>query len=63
MRTIFAESSQPDRLIQVLAAEADVQVEVIELFTESLTEPGEGADTYLTMMRANTDRIADGLTP
>lgn len=63
VRTIFAESSQPDRLIQVLAAEADVQVEVIELFTESLTEPGEGADTYLTMMRANTDRIADGLTP
>ncbi len=63
VRTIFAESSQPDRLIQVLASEADVQVEVIELFTESLTEPGEGADTYLTMMRANTDRIADGLTP
>lgn len=63
VRTIFAESSQPDRLIQVLAAEADVQVEVIELFTESLTDPGEGADTYLTMMRANTDRIADGLTP
>lgn len=63
VRTIFAESSQPDRLIQVLASEADVQVKVIELFTESLTEPGEGADTYLTMMRANTDRIADGLTP
>ncbi|MCE0510007.1 metal ABC transporter substrate-binding protein [Microbacterium sp. KKR3/1] len=63
VRTIFAESSQPDRLIQVLASEADIQVEVIELFTESLTEPGEGADTYLTMMRANTDRIADGLTP
>ncbi|MGS0562708.1 zinc ABC transporter substrate-binding protein AztC [Microbacterium aurugineum] len=63
VRTIFAESSQPDRLIKVLASEADVQVEVIELFTESLTEPGEGADTYLTMMRANTDRIADGLTP
>ncbi len=61
--TIFAESSQPDRLIQVLASEADVHVEVIELFTESLTEPGEGADTYLTMMRANTDRITDALTP
>lgn len=61
--TIFAESSQPDRLIQVLASEAGIEVDVVELFTESLTEPGEGADTYLTMMRANTERIADGLTP
>ncbi|MFB4350773.1 zinc ABC transporter substrate-binding protein AztC [Microbacterium sp. CR_7] len=63
VRTIFAESSQPDRLIQVLASEAGIEVDVVELFTESLTEPGEGADTYLTMMRANTERIADGLNP
>lgn len=63
VRTIFAESSQPDRLIQVLASEAGVEVEVVELFTESLTAPGEGADTYLSMMRANTERIADGLNP
>ncbi|UOQ56357.1 metal ABC transporter substrate-binding protein [Leucobacter allii] len=58
---IFAESSQPDRLVQVLASEAGIDVDVIELYTESLTAPGEGADTYLTMMRANTQRIADGL--
>ena len=63
VRTIFAESSQPDRLIQVLASEAGIEVDVVELFTESLTEQGEGADTYLTMMRANTERIADGLNP
>ena len=61
VRTIFAESSQPDRLVQVLADEAGIDVDVVELFTESLTEPGEGADTYLTMMRANTERIAQGL--
>ena len=60
---IFAESSQPDRLMQVLSSEAGVDVEVIELFTESLTEPGGDADTYLTMMRENTERIAAGLTP
>lgn len=60
--TIFAESSQPDRLVQVLASEAGVEVDVAELFTESLTEPGDGADTYLTMMRTNTERIADGLS-
>ncbi|MGX1932901.1 zinc ABC transporter substrate-binding protein AztC [Microbacterium resistens] len=59
--TIFAESSQPDRLVQVLAREAGIRVDVVELFTESLTGPGEGADTYLTMMRTNTERIAQGL--
>lgn len=60
---IFAESSSPDRLVQALASEADVQVEVIELFTESLTGADEGAPDYLTMMRVNTERITTGLTP
>lgn len=59
--TIFAESSQSDRLVQVLASESGVHVSVVELFTESLTNPGEGADSYLTMMRANTERITNGL--
>lgn len=59
--TIFAESSQPDRLAQVLASEVGIDVSVVELFTESLSEPGEGADTYLTMMRTNTARITQGL--
>jgi zinc/manganese transport system substrate-binding protein len=61
--TIFAESSQPDRLVQVLADEAGIDVAVVELFTESLSGPGEGADDYLTMMRTNTERIATGLSP
>ncbi|WP_104164446.1 zinc ABC transporter substrate-binding protein AztC [Cryobacterium sp. N22] len=61
--TIFAESSQPDRLVQVLADEAGLEVAVVELFTESLSEPGAGADSYLTMMRTNTQRIATGLSP
>ncbi|GAA1941660.1 zinc ABC transporter substrate-binding protein AztC [Nocardioides hwasunensis] len=60
--TIFAESSQPDRLVQVLADEAGVDVEVVELFTESLTAAGGGAETYLDMQRANTERIAAGLS-
>lgn len=61
---IFAESSQPDRLVQVLASEADLEVRVVELFTESLSAPGAGAgaETYLQMMRANTERITSGLT-
>jgi zinc/manganese transport system substrate-binding protein len=61
--TIFAESSQPDRLVRVLADEAGIDVAVVELFTESLSDPGEGADSYLTMMRTNTERIATGLSP
>jgi len=61
--TIFAESSQPDRLVQVLAQEADVDVTVTELYTESLSAPGQPADSYLTMMRTNTERITTGLAP
>ena len=60
---IFAESSSPDRLVQALASEADVEVDVIELFTESLTGPEGGAPDYLTMMRINTERITTGLSP
>ncbi|WP_255305091.1 zinc ABC transporter substrate-binding protein AztC [Microbacterium sp. 3J1] len=59
---IFAESSSPDRLVQALADEADVHVDVIELFTESLTDAEGGAPDYLTMMRVNTERITTGLT-
>jgi len=61
--TIFAESSSPDRLVRALANEADRDVEVTELFTESLTDAGGGAPDYLTMMRVNTERITTGLSP
>lgn len=61
--TIFAESSQPDRLVQVLADEADRDVSVVELITESLAPAGEPGDSYLDMMRVNTDRITQGLSP
>ncbi|WP_104088669.1 zinc ABC transporter substrate-binding protein AztC [Arthrobacter sp. GMC3] len=61
--TIFAESSTPDRLVQVLAQEAGMDVQVGELFTESLTGPAGEAPTYLDMMRVNTQRIVRGLSP
>ncbi|MDT0379243.1 zinc ABC transporter substrate-binding protein AztC [Streptomyces sp. DSM 42041] len=59
---IFADSSQPDRLAQVLKKESDVDVDVVPLFSESLTGRGGGAPTYLQMMRANTRALTDGLT-
>ncbi|WP_040866674.1 zinc ABC transporter substrate-binding protein AztC [Nocardia exalbida] len=58
---IFADASQPDRLARVLADQAGVHVQVISLYSESLTEPGGGAGTYLEMMRANTESIVRGL--
>ena len=61
VRTVFADSSQPDRLAQVLAEQAGLDVAVVPLFTESLTATGEGAETYLQMMRANTEDIVGGL--
>lgn len=60
--TIFADSSQPDRLARVLAEQTGTDVAVVGLFTESLTPPGQGAATYIEMMRANTERITTGLT-
>ncbi|GHG86634.1 zinc ABC transporter substrate-binding protein AztC [Streptomyces lanatus] len=60
--TVFADSSQPKRLAEVLRTELDGQVRVVELYSESLTEKGKGAGTYLQMMRANTTAMTDGLT-
>ncbi|MEV7869657.1 zinc ABC transporter substrate-binding protein AztC [Streptomyces sp. NPDC088124] len=62
VRTVFADSSRPTRLAEVLRAESGGRVQVVELHSESLTAQGEGADTYLRMMRANTTAMTDGLT-
>ncbi|KAA9089773.1 metal ABC transporter substrate-binding protein [Microbacterium radiodurans] len=62
VRTIFADSSQPDRLMRVLADEAGRDVTVVPLLTESLAPTGQPGDTYLDMMRENLRRITDGLT-
>lgn len=58
---VFADSSQPDRLAEVMADEAGVDIEVVPLFSESLTEEGGGGATYLEMTRSNTDAIAESL--
>lgn len=58
---VFADSSQPDRLATVMAEEAGVEIEVVPLFSESLSREGRGAATYLEMMRANTEAITAGL--
>ncbi|WNO76882.1 zinc ABC transporter substrate-binding protein AztC [Streptomyces sp. AM8-1-1] len=62
VRTVFADSSQPTRLAEVLRTELGGRVQVVALYSESLTAQGEGPDTYLRMMRANTTAMTDGLT-
>ncbi|MFJ2555946.1 MULTISPECIES: zinc ABC transporter substrate-binding protein AztC [unclassified Streptomyces] len=62
VRTVFADSSRPQRLAEVLRTELGGRVRVVALYSESLTEKGKGAGSYLQMMRANTTAMADGLT-
>lgn len=57
---IFADTSSPARLADALAAEG-AGVEVVELYSESLGEPGSPGDTYLGMVRTNAERIAAAL--
>lgn len=57
---VFAETSSPARLADALAREgADVQV--VELYTESLGPAGSDGATYLDMVRTNAERIAAAL--
>ncbi|MFF8682574.1 zinc ABC transporter substrate-binding protein AztC [Streptomyces sp. NPDC015237] len=62
VRTVFADSSQPTKLAEVLRQEMGGDVDVVSLYSESLTEKGKGAGTYLEMMRANTSAMTEGLT-
>lgn len=58
---IFAETTQPTALAEALADAVGRDVEVVELFSESLGEPGSGADTYVGLIRTDAQRIAAAL--
>jgi zinc/manganese transport system substrate-binding protein len=57
---IFVETSSPTRLADAIADEVG-DVDVVELFSESLGDEGSGGETYVAMMRTNAGRIADAL--
>ncbi|WP_369696176.1 zinc ABC transporter substrate-binding protein AztC [Brevibacterium sandarakinum] len=61
--TIFADSSQPQKLAEALSQEVDLDVDVRPLFSESLTEADGDAGTYIDMQRTNAQAIAAGLMP
>lgn len=58
---VFTDASAPVRLADTLAAEVGGRVQVVELFSESLGEPGSGGASYAEMMQTNARRIAEAL--
>jgi zinc/manganese transport system substrate-binding protein len=58
---IFAETTRPSALADAVAAELGGEVQVVELFTGSLGEPGSGAETLIDMLRLDATRIAEAL--
>jgi zinc/manganese transport system substrate-binding protein len=58
---IFAETTQPNSLAEAVAAELGNDVEVVELFTESLGGPGSGGETLQEMLVTNAGRISEAL--
>lgn len=61
VKAVFAETTQPAKLAETIAAAVNREVEVVRLFTESLGKKGSGAETYVDMMRTNATRIAEAL--
>ncbi|HEX6298986.1 MAG TPA: metal ABC transporter substrate-binding protein [Acidimicrobiia bacterium] len=59
--TIFAETTRPTRLAEAVAAEVGREVVVVELYTESLGEPGSGADSLVGMLLTDARLIAEAL--
>jgi zinc/manganese transport system substrate-binding protein len=63
--TVFSENTESDRLAEQLASEvvdrSDLDIEVVQLYSDALGEEGSGAETYLDMLRENARRIADAL--
>ena len=58
---IFADVSASDQLAQTLADEVGGDIQVVELFTESLGDSDSDGATYIDMVRTNATRIAEAL--
>jgi manganese/iron transport system substrate-binding protein len=58
---IFAEATNNPNLVQTVAKNAQVRISPRKLYTYSIGEPGSEAESYQTMMVANTRTIVEGL--
>ena len=56
---VFGETTVSERLASAVAKESGA--ELVRLYSGSLGPAGSGADTYLTMVRTNVERIVEGL--
>ena len=58
---IFGDTSAPSDVAEALAAEVGGDVQGVELYTESLGEPGSDGETYIAMVVTNAERISGAL--
>lgn len=58
---VFAETTAPVRLAQALAVEAGLPIDVVSLYTGSLSAEGAEAASYLDLLETDVARIADAL--
>jgi zinc/manganese transport system substrate-binding protein len=61
VEAIFPEVAVSQRLEQAISREAGAEVGE-ELWTDSLSDEGSGADTYADAMRANASSLAEGMS-
>lgn len=62
VNAVFIDSTEPAELAEVLVAEMGMETKVVALDLCSLGGPGSGTETYVDMMWATADRIAEALT-
>lgn len=61
VRAVFVETIASPRLAEALSQQLGGQIQVVELYTDSLGPASSDASTYLDMMRTNARRIAEAL--
>lgn len=61
VEAIFSNTADPSAIVAAVAAEADTDIEVVELYVGSLGPDGSGAQTYAEMQQTNAQRIAGAL--
>jgi len=59
VNAVFAEATKSARSAFALAEQTDGQL--LEVYSDSLGGPGSGFETYTGLIRANADRVAEGL--
>ena len=61
VKAIFSETTQTSSLIDAVGSEVGEEIVIVDLYTESLGEPGSGAETLIDMLITNAERIAGAL--